>query len=54
MDQDYSKFRNLTGHACATRFIALIISIDDKGEAVACADGACAACTDGKGRSGMF
>ena len=54
MDQDYSKFRHLTGRVWATRFVPLIISTYDKGEVVMRVAGECTAHTDSRGYSGMF
>ena len=53
-DQDYSKFRHLTGRVWATRFVPLIISTYDKGEVVMRVAGECTAHTDSRGYSGMF
>ena len=53
-DQHYSKFRHLTGSTYVTRFVPLIISMDEKGEVVAYADRVHDACADVKGHSGMF
>ena len=53
-DQYCSKFRHLTGYLWETRFLPLIISIDDEGEVVTCIDGAHAVRAYGKMHSGMF
>ena len=53
-DQDFSKFRHLTGCMWATRFIPLIISICDKGEIVTHSEEVHSAYDDVKGNYGMF
>lgn len=52
--QDWSKFRHLSGYLWATRYLPLIISIDDKGNVHVHIDGAHAVYGDGKGHSGLF
>ena len=51
--EDWYKFRQLSGHLWATRFLPLVMSIDGEGEAQVCACGSHAVHDDGKGQSGM-
>ena len=54
MDQEFSKFRHVTGCIWATWLIPLIIATDDNGEVVTHACGAHCVHADGKGRSRTF
>ena len=52
-EQDCIKFIHLSGYLWLTRFMSLIMSIDDDGEACTCTYGAYTVHVDGKTHSGM-
>ena len=53
-EQDWSKFKHLSGCLWETRFIPLIISIDAKGDVATFIDGTHAVHNDRKAHSGIF
>jgi len=53
-EEDWEKLRQLLGYIWKTRFLPLIIGMDDSGNVVVYVDGARAVYSDGKGHSGLF
>lgn len=51
--QDWRRLRHVMGHMWLTRFLPLIVKIDDNGNACVRIDGAHAAHDDGRGHSGL-
>ena len=51
---DWSKLRHAMGYIWRTRFLPLIIEIDEEGNAHICIDGAHAVHSDVKGHSGLY
>jgi len=52
--ENWKKLRQLLGYIWKTRFLPLIIGMDDSGNVVIYVDGAHAVHSDGKGHSGLF
>ena len=53
-EQDWRKFKCLTGHVWSTRFILLTLTFDENGNIVMHADGSHAVHNHGKGQLGLF